>query len=227
MQYAVPPPSLSTVSVKGTEALFPVHRIYCVGKNYASHIREMGAEPDRQPPCFFLKPADAVMTCDQLDYPLKTRNFHYEGELVIAIGQPGVNISAEQALKHVYGYAIGLDMTRRDLQMEAIQAAQPWDTAKAFDHSAPLSAISTVEDVGHFARGSLRLSVNGSVRQQADFQELIWNNAEIIAELSTLYQLVPGDLIFTGTPAGVGPVVKGDRIEVEISRLGKLQVEIS
>lgn len=220
------PQPVVSVPVAGNERQFPVHRVYCVGKNYAAHIIEMGGEPDRQPPCFFLKPADAVCTGGQMPYPPATRNLHYEGELVIAIGKGGADISPENALEHVYGYAVGLDMTRRDLQTAAGAVGHPWDTGKAFDYSAPLSAITPLADCGHFESGRITLRVNGELRQDADFQELIWKNHEIIAQLSRLYTLQPGDLIFTGTPAGVGPVVAGDRIDVEIERLGRLVVSI-
>ena len=203
-----------------------MHRIYCVGKNYAAHVIEMGGRPERQPPCFFMKPADAVSTGDRVPYPPATSNYHYEGELVIAIGRGGRDIAPQRALDHVFGYGIGLDMTRRDLQGEAVSRAQPWETGKSFDCSAPLSALVPVQDCGHFDSGTLRLSVNGSVRQQADFKELIWKNHEIIAELSRYFELRPGDLIFTGTPAGVGAVERGDHIEVEIERLGRLSLRI-
>lgn len=220
------PQPVVSVPVSGNERQFPVHRVYCVGKNYAAHIVEMGGRPERQPPCFFLKPADAVRTDGQMPYPPATRNLHYEGELVIAIGKGGVDIAPEHALEHVYGYAVGLDMTRRDLQTAAGAIGQPWDTGKAFDYSAPLSAITPVAACGHFARGRIALWVNGELRQEADFQELIWQNHEIIAQLSRLYTLQPGDLIFTGTPAGVGPVVPGDQITVEVEGLAKLAVSI-
>lgn len=226
MRHAFDPPAVPVVPIEGREECFPVHRIYCVGKNYAAHVREMGEEPGRQPPCFFMKPADAVFTGEILPYPLGSRDFHYEGELVIAIGRGGVRIPPGEALGHVFGYAVGLDMTRRDLQREAVRLAQPWDTAKGFDHSAPLSAIREVAQCGHFGRGRIRLQVNGRTRQEADLAELIWKNHEIIAELSNYYHLQPGDLIFTGTPAGVGAVHPGDRIELEIERLGVLRVQV-
>ena len=226
MKYAVQPPAIPVVPVHGGDTVFPVHRIYCVGKNYAKHVIEMGGLPERQPPCFFMKPADAVLTDPRLPYPPRSSDFHYEGELVIAIGRGGQDIPAAEALEHVFGYAVGLDMTRRDLQNASKDLAQPWDTAKGFDHSAPISAITPVASSGHFERGRIHLAVNGETRQDADFAELIWKNQEIIAELSTYYRLQPGDLIFTGTPAGVGPVRRGDRIRVEVDRLGALEVEV-
>lgn len=227
MTHVITPPIQPSVAVSQSNDSFPVHRIYCVGKNYAAHIREMGGDPERQPPCFFMKPADAVVTGAEVAYPLHTSSYHYEAELVIAIGKAGTNIPLEKALDHVYGYAIGLDMTRRDLQTESSQSGLPWDTGKAFDQSAPISTIFPVSEVGHFVSGSISLAVNGELRQDADFKELIWKNDEIIAELSTFYTLQPGDLIFTGTPAGVGPVVRGDCLEVKIERLGCLSVTIT
>lgn len=226
MTYVFTPAPQPVVPVSGTAHEFPVHRIYCVGKNYAAHIREMGADPQRQPPCFFMKPPDAVVTDGKVDYPLHTRNYHFEAELVIAIGKAGVNISPESSLDHVFGYAIGLDMTRRDLQQQAISLSQPWDTAKGFDQSAPVSAIYPVSQVGHFERGKIRLFVNEALRQDADLAELIWKNQEIVAQLSSYYELLPGDLIFTGTPAGVGAVNTGDVIRVEIEKLGELLLAV-
>lgn len=214
------------VPVVGTDAVFPVHRIYCIGKNYAAHVREMGGTPERQPPCFFMKPADAVCLNAVVHYPPASNNVHYEGELVIAVGREGRDIAAGQALEYVFGYAAGVDLTRRDLQTEAARQGNPWDTGKGFDESAPMTAITPVNQCGHFDSGSLKLSVNSEIRQQADFSDLIWKNSEIIAALSRLYTLKPGDLIFTGTPAGVGPVVPGDRILLEIDRLQNLEFMI-
>lgn len=227
MNYVVAPTEVPVALIANTvDDVFPVHRIYCVGKNYADHIKEMGLDPDKQAPCFFMKPADAIVTSSQITYPPQTENYHYEAELVIAIGTGGKNIPAADALKHVYGYAIGLDMTRRDLQLASSKLGQPWDTGKGFDDSAPLAPIFPVSDVGHFEAASITLAVNGEIRQDADIKQLIWKNHEIIAELSTYYTLQAGDLIFTGTPAGVGAVVKGDRIEARIDGLGSLEVEI-
>ena len=226
MSYVIKPAEPVSVPVTGTGDLFAVHRIYCVGKNYAAHVREMGSDPSREPPCFFLKPVDAIVLDGRMPYPPGTRNLHYEGELVIAIGKGGVNIPASSALEHVFGYALGLDMTRRDLQTACGQRGLPWDTGKAFDYSAPLSAITPVSSCGHYSQGAIRLWVNEVLRQDADVNELIWKNHEIISELSRLYTLVPGDLIFTGTPAGVGAVTAGDCIKLEVAGLGSLQVEI-
>lgn len=226
MHSVIPAPAATLVPVKNSDGVFPVHRIYCIGKNYAAHVVEMGGTPERQPPCFFMKPADAACTTAVVHYPPASTNVHYEGELVIALGQGGRDISPEAALSHVYGYAIGVDMTRRDLQLEAASQGNPWDTGKAFDESAPISAITPVDQCGHFESGSICLSVNGDVRQSADFSELIWKCNEIIAALSRLYTLQAGDLIFTGTPAGVGAVVPGDKVLVEIEGLGNLEFMI-
>lgn len=226
MTFVFAPPAQPALPVQGSERLFPVHRIYCVGKNYAAHIREMGSDPAREPPCFFLKPADAIVSDGRMPYPPGTRNLHYEGELVIAIGKGGADITVENALTHVFGYALGLDMTRRDLQTAAGRLGQPWDTGKAFDHSAPLSAIYPCEHSGHLQSGRLQLKVNGALRQDADLADMIWKCDEIISELSRLYTLQSGDLIFTGTPAGVGAVLPGDGIELAIEGLGKLELEV-
>ena len=207
------PPMAPTVEVAGSDARFPVHRIYCVGRNYAAHAREMGMDPEREPPFFFSKPADAVVANGaSVPYPPRTANLHHEIELVIAIGEGGSNIPVENALAHVFGYAVGNDLTRRDLQFAAKERGQPWDVSKGFDHSAPISAIRRVADVGHPERGAIWIEVNGERRQSADLSEMIWTVPEIIAELSALFELRPGDLIFTGTPAGVGPVVAGDSL---------------
>jgi fumarylpyruvate hydrolase len=195
------------VAVDGTDAWFPVHRIYCVGQNYSAHAREMGGDPDRDPPFYFTKPADAVVASGtSVAYPPRTRDLHHEIELVVAIGKGGRQIDAKDAASHIFGYAVGIDLTRRDLQAEAKRRGLPWDTSKAFDGSAPVSAIRTVEEVGHPSNGRIWLRVNGELRQEGDLDQLTWSVPEAIAELSTLFTLVPGDLLFTGTPAGVGPV---------------------
>jgi fumarylpyruvate hydrolase len=227
VELAFPAPTVPSVPIAGSAQGFPIHRLYCVGKNYAAHIKEMGGQATRDAVCFFLKPSDAIVLDGSMPYPPGTQNLHYEGELVIALGKGGRNIPPAQALKHVFGYALGLDMTRRDLQTAAGHKGHPWDTGKAFDHSAPLSAIVPVAQCGHFERGALKLWVNGELRQDADFQDLIWKNQEVISELSKLYTLQPGDLIFTGTPAGVGPVVVGDKIVLSIERLGQLEVTVT
>jgi fumarylpyruvate hydrolase len=224
LPFSVPRP---TVAIAGSAARFPVHRIYCVGRNYAAHAREMGADPAREPPCFFTKPADAVVASGvPVRYPPRTTNLHHEVELVIAIGRGGKHIPAASALDHVFGYAVGNDLTRRDLQSQAKDAGLPWDVAKAFDHSAPIGSIRPVTNGGHVAQGRIWLGVNGEVRQDARLEELIWSVPEIIAELSTLFELQSGDLIFTGTPAGVGALQRGDVILAGIDGLESLHTTI-
>jgi fumarylpyruvate hydrolase len=206
---------------------FPVHRIYCVGRNYASHAREMGKDPDREPPFFFCKPADAVVPNHAtLPYPSRTANLHHEVELVVAIGRAGKNILPADALEHVFGYAVGNDLTRRDLQNDLKNKGHPWETGKAFDRSAPISAIHAAPGEA-FAKGRIWLTVNGQLRQEGDLADLIWSVPEIISELSALFELCAGDLIFTGTPAGVGPVKPGDRIEACIEGLEPLVTTIA
>ena len=215
------------VAIQGSESVFPVHRIYCVARNYAAHAREMGMDPEREPPFFFAKPADAIVADGApVPYPPRTRNLHHEIELVVAVGRGGREVPVERALEHVYGYAVGNDLTRRDLQTLAKNEGRPWDTAKGFDASAPIAAIRPAAVVGHPGRGAIWLEVNGVRRQSADLAEMIWSVPEIIAELSTLFELVPGDLIFTGTPAGVGAVVPGDEILGGIDGLGTLRSRI-
>ena len=227
MSYVLPPPPIPAVPVKGRTERFAVHRIYCVGRNYAAHAREMGANPEREAPFFFAKPADAIVPNDsRIPYPSRTNNFHHEIELVVAIGKGGRDIPAARALDHVYGYAVGNDLTRRDLQSDAKDNGRPWDTSKGFDRSAVIGAISPAAQSGHLNRGQIWLKVNGQLRQQADLSELIWSVPEIIAELSTLFELQPGDLIYTGTPAGVGALKRGDRLEGGIDGLGELVTTI-
>ena len=224
--FAFPPPDAPSAAISGSAQRFPIHRIYCVGRNYAEHIREMGGS-EREPPVFFTKPADAVVANDvAVPYPARTSNFHHEIELVIAIGSGGRNIHASRALEHVFGYAVGNDLTRRDLQTAAKQKGMPWDTGKAFDYSAPLASIRPVSQ-GHLSKGRIWLAVNGQVRQDSDIAEMIWNVPEVIAELSTLFELRPGDLIFTGTPSGVGALKPGDRIEGGIEGLETLRTTIA
>jgi len=222
MSFVFPPSTTPSVAIEGTQDKFPVHRIYCVGRNYAAHAREMGKDPDREPPFFFTKPADAVVTNNAtIPYPSRTNNCHHEIELVVAIGKGGRNISVDKALDHVFGYAVGNDLTRRDLQFEARDKGRPWDTGKGFDNSAPIAAIRPAGK-GHFSKGRIWLKVNGETRQEADVADLIWNVPETIAELSTLFELAPGDLIYTGTPAGVNAVKPGDRMEGGIDGLETL-----
>ena len=223
MKYVFTPPQTPAVPVKGRDEHFPVHRIYCVGRNYAAHAREMGSNPDREPPFFFTKPATAIVQNNTtIPYPPRTANLHHEIELVVALHKGGTDIAVANALEHVFGYAVGNDLTRRDLQSEAKDKGRPWDTAKAFDHSAPITAITPASDSGHFSTGKIWLKVNGELRQQADIAELIWSVPEVIAELSTLFELAPGDLIYTGTPAGVAAVKSGDRLEGGVDGLDTL-----
>jgi fumarylpyruvate hydrolase len=219
--------AVPVVSVNGASPAFPVRRIYCVGRNYVEHIREMKEGDERDPPFFFQKPSDAIIADGaELAYPPCTDDFQHEIELVVAIGKDGSDITVSEAPGHVFGYAIGIDMTRRDRQREARERMLPWETGKSFDESAPCGALHPVEQVGHPGKGSISLSVNGVVRQKGDLSQMIWNVPEIIANLSTQYALKAGDLIFTGTPAGVGPVKPGDRIEGQIEGLGAIHFTI-
>jgi len=227
METVIPIPPVTTLPVAGSSERFPVARIFCVGRNYAEHAREMGHDPNREPPFFFMKPATAIVTDGRdFPYPPATKDVHHEIELVVAIGQGGANIPEAQALAHVWGYAVGLDMTRRDLQSEAKKMGRPWDTGKAFDASAPCSAVVPAAKIGHPARGAVVLKVNGEVRQRGDLAELIWKVPEMIAYLSTLFTLLPGDLIFTGTPAGVGPVRRGDALEGSVEGVGSIALRV-
>ena len=217
----------ATVEIAGSPRRFDVHRIYCVGRNYEAHAREMGGDPTREPPCFFSKPADAVVPNGaSVAYPSRTSNFHHEVELVVAVGQKGRDIPLSAALDHVFGYAVGNDLTRRDLQADLKSKGLPWDVSKGFDASAPISAIKPATEIGHPTTGRIWLEVNGQSRQDANIAELIWSVPEIIAELSTYYELQPGDLTFTGTPAGVGPLVRGDRVVAGIDGLETLVTTI-
>jgi fumarylpyruvate hydrolase len=219
------------VPVAGSADSFPVRRIYCVGRNYAAHAREMGSDPDRDPPFFFCKPADAVVpvlpgTTVDLPYPSQTANYHHEVELVVAIGKRGRDIAAADAGSHVWGYTVGFDMTRRDLQFALRDKGRPWELGKAFDQSAPIAPLVPVSRCGHPATGRIWLEVNGKLKQQGDLADLIWSVPETIAHLSKYFELVPGDLIFTGTPEGVGPVVKGDLVTGGIDAIGELSIRI-
>lgn len=227
MKYAFDVPSTPAVPIAGTSEAFPVHRIYCVGRNYAEHAREMGVDPEREPPFFFTKPADAVVPNGaEVPYPLSTRNFHHEIELVVAIGKGGVELALESALEHVFGYAVGIDLTRRDLQLAARDKGRPWDAGKAFDRSAPITALRRVEEIGHPSSGSIWLEVNDQRRQSADLKDLLWAVPEVLVHLSRLFELAPGDLIFTGTPAGVGPLVAGDRVKGGVDGVGEISIRI-
>jgi fumarylpyruvate hydrolase len=224
--YIFSPPPVIAIPVSGGAA-FPVRRIFCVGRNYAAHAREMGGDPNREPPFFFTKPADAVVHSGaDTPYPPASKNLHHEMELVVAIGAGGAAIAPENALSHVFGYAAGIDLTRRDLQDEAKAARRPWDMSKAFDASAPVGEMAPAAIVGHPAAGRISLTVNGEKRQAGDLADQIWPVPEIIAALSRLVTLAPGDLIFTGTPDGVGPLVRGDVAEGHIAGIGAIRTRI-
>jgi fumarylpyruvate hydrolase len=230
MDYVFTPAPVVSVPVVGTHAQFAVHRIYCVGRNYEEHAREMG-HTGREPPFFFMKPADAVVVVNagdtaSLPYPSLTSNLHHEIELVVAIGVGGKNIPVDQAAKHIFGYAVGLDMTRRDLQNDMKKQGRPWCIGKGFDHSAPIGPITPAADVPGIHQADISLRVNGAVRQQSQISQLIWNVAETIAQLSAAWALQPGDLIYTGTPAGVGAVVTGDTLEGAVAGLTPIALNV-
>ena len=225
--YVIDPPAVAAVPVAGG-GLFPVRRVFCVGRNYAEHTREMGGDPDREEPFFFAKPADALVTGGaDMPYPPKTDDLHHELELVIAIGTGGRDIAENDALSHVYGYAVGIDMTRRDLQAAAKKAGKPWDMSKGFDHSAPIGDIAPASQIGHPAAGRIELKVNGRTRQDSDLAKMIWTVPETIAYLSGLVELRPGDLIYSGTPEGVAAVVAGDVLEGEVAGVGAVRTRIA
>lgn len=227
MAYVFQPKDPATVAIAESNDRIPVRRIFCVGRNYAAHAREMGKDPDRDPPFFFTKPADAVVESGEtVAYPPETENFHYEAELVAVIGTGGTNIAEEDSLTHVWGYAVGNDLTRRDLQLKAREQGRPWDWGKAFDRSAVIGPVHPATRVGHPDKGSITLTINGETRQDADLSELIWSVPEIISILSHSIALEPGDLIMTGTPAGVGAMVPGDVCTVTIAGLGSITTPI-
>ena len=230
MSYVFPPAPAPSVPVVGTEAQFPVHRIYCVGRNYEEHAKEMGFT-GREPPFFFMKPADAIVVAPPgattpLPYPSLTTNLHHEIELVVAIGKGGKNIAAADALSHIYGYAVGLDMTRRDLQNDMKKQGRPWSIGKGFDHSAPIGPITPAAQAGDVGKAGIWLQINGVDRQRSNVAQLIWNIAETIEHLSTAWELQPGDLIYTGTPEGVGAVVTGDVLEGGVDGLGSIRLKL-
>lgn len=232
MSFVFAPAAPVAVPIAGSQDSFPVRRVYCVGRNYAAHAREMGFDPDREPPFFFCKPADAVVPVAEgstrsLPYPPETSNLHYEIELVAAIGKGGANIAVDEALQHVWGYAVGLDMTRRDLQMSMREAGRPWELGKAFDQSAPIGPLHPAQSVKDIEKANIWLQVNGADKQRSDVGKLIWSIAETIAYLSKYFRLEAGDLIYTGTPEGVGPVVRGDRMVGGVDGLGTLSVQMA
>jgi fumarylpyruvate hydrolase len=231
MNYVIPPAPIPSVPVAGSGDRFPVRRIYCVGRNYAAHAREMGSDPDREPPFFFCKPADAIVpvppsATGEIAYPPQTANYHHEVELVVAIGKGGSDITAADASNHIWGYAVGFDMTRRDLVFARREQGRPWELGKAFDQSAPVTPIVPASRCGHPAAGRVWLTVNGKLKQEGDLADLIWSVPETIAHLSKYFELFPGDLIFTGTPEGVGPVVSGDLLEGGVEGIGELSIRI-
>jgi len=225
MTTVIPAWSLPTIEVAGESARFPVRRIYCVGRNYAAHTLEMGGDPTREDPFFFAKPADAIVANGAtLAYPPATRNLHHEIELVVALKGGGANVPADKVMDLVYGYAVGLDMTRRDLQNAAKAGGKPWDMGKGFDRSAPVTAIQPAARIGHPSKGAIWVKVNGVVKQSGDLADMIWSVPETLSYLSGLVELAPGDLIFTGTPDGVGPVVAGDTLEGHVDGVGDLTI---
>lgn len=221
-----PAPPVS-VEVSGIDARFPVNRIFCVGRNYAAHVREMGFDPEREEPCYFTKASRCIAASgSEIPYPPATQNYHHEVELVVAVGKAGFELSVDEALSIVYGYACGLDMTRRDLQVASRDSKGPWDIGKDFENSAVISPVRPAEEIGHPASGRIQLAVNGELRQDSDLVHLIWSVPEIIAHLSRYYRLLPGDLIYTGTPDGVGPVEPGDRITGSVAAVGGISLTI-
>jgi fumarylpyruvate hydrolase len=225
MSYAFTPVPPPTLPIKGSDQLFPIHRIYCVGRNYAEHTREMGGDT-KDPPFFFQKNPDNVVVDGRFPYPPVTENVHHELELVVALKSGGVNIKAADAMSHVFGYAVGIDMTRRDLQDVAKKLARPWEVAKAFEHSAPCTAIVPAQHVETVAQGAIWLEINGVRKQTGDLSQMIWDVPHQIAFLSGLFELKPGDLIFTGTPSGVGAVRRGDRLKGHVDGVGELEVRV-
>lgn len=222
-EYVFPPRNTPFLAVHASESLFPVRRVFCVGRNYSEHAREMGHDPDREPPFFFMKPADAVVTGQaEITYPPLTADLHHEVELVVAIGKDGVAIPPEHALDHVWGYGVGIDLTRRDIQAQAKKMGRPWDWAKGFDESAPCSELHPVSAVGHPGKGSIWLKVNGEERQRGDLSDQIWSVSDVISYASRSVALKAGDLIFTGTPAGVGALNQGDRVQAGIDGIGEI-----
>lgn len=223
--FVIPQPPVVTIPVAGG-GLFPVRRVYCIGRNYAAHSVEMGGDPNRESPFFFQKNPNNLETSGRFPYPARTSDVHHEVEMVVALKSGGTDIPVASALDHVWGYAPALDMTRRDLQNEAKKAGRPWETSKAFEHSGPVGLLHAATKVGHIDRGRIELKVNGTVRQSADINQMIWKVPEMISYLSEYFELAAGDVIFSGTPAGVGPVVRGDRLEVSIEGLQGFAVTV-
>jgi fumarylpyruvate hydrolase len=232
MKFAIPPEPQAAVPVAGTDTVFPVRRVYCVGRNYAAHAREMGGDPTREPPFFFCKPADSVVVVPPgqtvtVAYPTLTSDYQHEIEMVVAIGRAGRDIAVADALQHVWGYGVGLDMTRRDLQGQMKKTGRPWEIGKAFDQAAPMGPLHPASAIGHPTRGAIWLQVDGADRQRSDIDQLIWSVPEMIANLSTLFELRPGDLIFTGTPEGVSKVERGQTMTGGVDGLGEIRVRVA
>ncbi|ETX16178.1 fumarylacetoacetase [Roseivivax halodurans JCM 10272] len=225
--FTIDPPQTVGLPVVGTEAKFPVRRVYCIGRNYAAHAVEMGHDPDREPPFFFQKNPDNLDPSGEFPYPSETSDVHHEIEMAVALKSGGSNISVDEALDHVYGYAVSLDMTRRDLQGEQKKMGRPWEIGKAFERSAPIGPIHPVESVGHPSEGRVELKVNGELKQEGDLNQMIWKVPEMISYLSRYFELAPGDVILSGTPAGVGPVQKGDEMVAHVGGIGDLTVRVA
>ncbi len=225
-QYVIDAPAITALPVHDSDALLPVNRIFCIGRNYAAHAVEMGHDPDREPPFFFLKHASSLTVSGTFPYPPKTADVHHEIELVVALGTGGANIAVANALACVFGYAVGLDMTRRDLQAEAKKLGRPWDVAKSFEHSAPCGPVVPASRIGHPSQGAITLDVNGTRRQEGDLNQMIWKVPEMIAILSEYFTLRPGDLIMTGTPSGVGAVQRGDVMYGQVAGVGEITVDV-
>jgi fumarylpyruvate hydrolase len=226
IDYVISPPAAPSLPVAGSSKLFPVRRVWCVGRNYLEHIREMGND-EREPPFFFAKPSDAlVRDGSTIPYPSLTKDFHFEVELVVALKSGGRSIPVDKALDCIYGYGVGIDLTRRDLQIASRNIKQPWEVGKFFDNSAPCSALRPASEIGHPAKGKITLAVNGALKQEGDLAQMIWNVPETISKLSEMVELAAGDIIYTGTPSGVGPVVEGEKMECEIEGVGKLTITI-
>jgi fumarylpyruvate hydrolase len=225
-RYAIAQPPVATLPIAGSDAVFPLRRVYCIGRNYAAHAIEMGHDPDRETPFFFQKNPDNFDPSGRFPYPAKSQNVHHEAEIYVALKSGGTDIALEDALDCVFGYGLALDMTRRDLQGEMKKTGRPWEIGKAFERSAPCGPLHPVETVGHLSQGAIRLRVNGELRQDGDLNQMIWKVPEIISYLSSYFELAPGDVILSGTPAGVGPVARGDVMELTVDGLGRLSVTV-
>jgi fumarylpyruvate hydrolase len=225
-RYVIDAPSVPVIPVTGADAVFPVRRVYCIGRNYAAHTVEMGGDPDREAPFFFQKNPNNLDSTGEFPYPPHSSDVHHEVELLVALGKGGVNIPLGRALDHVYGYAVSIDMTRRDLQAEAKKLGRPWEIGKAFERSGPVGPIYPVSQVGHPDHGRIELKVNGELRQEGDLNQMIWKVPEMISHLSEYFELAAGDVIMSGTPSGVGPIARGDRMEASIENMGSLIVSV-